>query len=145
MSRVEYHPTFAAEYEAFCMNEAMLEIAGEVTALLTALEEYGHEIEGEQPEDASHPVVISRYHMFALRRTPPTVYTPYADTPPIIRIPYVWFSDTEARDEVAVVMLMGDKRELGNQWYPKTVSEIENRMMLDWQRTHPAHMARRRA
>ncbi|MCA1832868.1 MAG: hypothetical protein LC750_09120 [Actinobacteria bacterium] len=145
MSRVEYHPTFAAQYEAQCRNDATLELAGEVTALLTALEEFGHEIEGEQPEDASHPVVISHYRMFALRRTPPTVYTPYADAPPVIRIPYVWFADSATGDEVAVVMLMDDKRKLGNQWYPKTVAAIEGRMIPDWQRTHPTHKARRRA
>ena len=144
MARVEYHPAFAAVYEPLCLEKA-IDIAGEVTALLTALEDYGHDIEGEQPEDASHPIVISRYHLFALRRTPPTVYTPYADAPPVIRAPYVWFADAEAGDEVAVVMLMEDKRPLGNQWYPKTVARTEGRMIPDWQRTHPTHKARRRA
>jgi hypothetical protein len=141
MARVEYHPAFAAQYYELCGNEKALEIAGEVTALLTALEDYGHDIEGEQPEDASHPVVTSRYRTFALRLTPPTVHTPYADAPPVIR----WFADTEAPDEVAVVMLMGDKQTLGNQWYPKTVAQIEGRMIPDWERTHPTHRARRRA
>ncbi|MEW6470945.1 MAG: hypothetical protein AB1679_01625 [Actinomycetota bacterium] len=144
MARVEYHPAFAAQLEELCLNENALEVAGDVTALLSALEEYGHEIEGEQPEDASHPVVISRYHMFALRRTPPTLYTPYADAAPVIRIPYVWFADTEQQDELAVVMLLGDKQKLGNQWYPKTVVQIEGRMIPDWQRTHPTHKARRK-
>jgi len=137
VARVEYHPAFAKQYETLCQNEKALEIAGEVTALLTALEDYGHEIEGEQPEDASHPIVTSQYHMFALRRTPPTIYTPYADAPPIIRIAYVWFFDSEQSEELAVVMLMGDKRQLGNQWYPTKRAEIEGRMIADWQRTHP--------
>ena len=33
-------------------------------------------IEGYQPGDASYPIVISRFELFALRRTPPTIYTP---------------------------------------------------------------------
>ena len=145
MVRVLYHPRFASMYEALCRNVDALEIAGEVTALLTALETYGHEIEGEQPGDASHPIVISRYWMYALRRTPPTDYTPYADVPPVIRVPYVWFYDSESRDEVAVVMLMGDKSRLGNQWYPQKVQEIEGRLIPDWQRHNPTHRARRSA
>ncbi len=58
---------------------------------LRALEDYGHAIEGRQPEDASHPIVTSRFQMFALRRTPPTVHMPYAEERPVLRIAYVWF------------------------------------------------------
>ena len=119
---------FAAQYEGLCRDDDAMEVAGEVTALITALEEHGHDIEGEQPGDASHPVVTSRYATFAMRRTPPTEYTPYADRAPVIRIPYVWFHDTEREREVAVVMLMGDKTSRGNTWYPDKVARIEHRM-----------------
>ena len=83
---------FAAQITALCQNPEAMETAGEVTALLTALEDHGHDLEGEATDDPSHPIIISRYHMFALRRTPPTAYTPYTDTPPVIRIPTFGFS-----------------------------------------------------
>lgn len=89
MVRVEFHPEFAHQYEQLCVDADHAEIAGEVTQLIDALETYGHEIEGDATDDPSHPVVTSRLAMFALRRTPPTTYTPYATSPPLIRIPYV--------------------------------------------------------
>ena len=91
--------------------------------------------------DPSHPIVISRLRTFALRRTPPTEYTPYADQPPVIRIAYVWFTDDATREELAVVMLMGDKTLLGNNWYPSKVTAIENTLVPDWERTNPNHHA----
>jgi hypothetical protein len=95
-----------------------MDVFGEVMALLRALEDYGHGIEGYQTEDASHPIVISRFQMFAPRRTPPTVHTPYADEPPVLRIAYVWFDRAEG-GEVAVVMLIGDKTKSGSDWIPR--------------------------
>ena len=68
--------------------------------------------------------------------------TPYADRPPVLRIPYVWFNDSEIGDEVAVVMLAGDKTALGNDWYPGVVNQIDNTMVPAWERTHPTHKAR---
>lgn len=141
VARVEFHPEFAAQYEQLCTDEDLLELAGEITQLIDALEQYGHEIEGDASEDPSHPIVISRLAMFALRRTPPTDYTPYATDPPIIRIPYVWFIDTATREDLAVVMLMGDKAELQNHWYPAKVAHIENTLVPAWERTHPTHQA----
>lgn len=141
MPWVEHHPYFAAQFEALCRDEDQLEVAGEITALLDALERHGHDIEGEAPGDPSHPIVISRLWTFALRRTPPTDYTPYADAPPVIRIAYVWFIDESSSEEVAVVMLMGDKTALGNNWYPSKVNDIENRLVPDWERAHPTHRA----
>lgn len=138
--RVEFHAYFASQFEALCSDEEQLEVAGEVTALLDALERHGRDIEGEAPGDPSHPIVISRLRTFALRRTPPTNYTPYATTPPVIRIAYVWFTD-DAAEEPAVVMLMGDKSALGNNWYPAKVNEIEHRLVPDWERSHPTHQA----
>ena len=111
MARVEFHPVFASQYEELCSDESLLELAGEVTQLIDALEKHGHGIEGDAPDDPSHPVVRSRLAMFALRRTPPTHYTPYATAPPVIRIPYVWFT------------------------------EIENRLVPSWEQAHPSHHA----
>jgi hypothetical protein len=139
--RVEHHPSFAAQFEVLCGDEDQLEVAGDIAALLDALERHGRDIEGEAPGDPSHPIVISRLRTFPLRRTPPTDSTPYADAPPVIRIAYVWFLDEASRDEVAVVMLMGDKTALGNNWYPSKVNDIENRLVPDWERAHPTHHA----
>ena len=125
-----------------------MDLFSEVTALLGALEEFGHDIEEDShhPDAISHPVVTSRYRTFALRRTPPTRATPYADSPPVLRIPYVWFIDwfidTTSSGDVAVVMLMGDKTEAGNYWYPRIVDMFDNASMVsEWERTHPDHRA----
>lgn len=139
MARVAFHPEFAQQYERLCTDQSRLEIAGEVTQLIDALETYGHEIEGDAADDPSHPIVISRLAMFALRRTPPTAHTPYATTPPVLRIPYVWFIDSASRDHLAVVMLIGDKTTLQNHWYPANVARIENVLVPGWQRANPTH------
>lgn len=144
MTYVRFHPLFVRQLEALS-NEAkssgwLMDPFGEVMALLRALEDFGHDIEGHQTEDASHPIVTSRFQMFALRRTPPTVHTPYADEPPVLRIPYVWFDRAEG-GEVAVVMLIGDKTERGNDWYPSTVKQIEGTMIGEWHQRHPTHRA----
>lgn len=94
VSRVEYHPYFAAQFEALCCDEDQFEVAGEIAALLDALEQHSHDIEGEA-----------------------------------------------SREEVAVVMLMGDKTALGNNWYPSKVNDIENRLVPDWERAHATHRA----
>lgn len=114
---VELHPRFVDQFEEMSKSEENYELLGEVNALVESLNTYGHEIEGEADDDPSHPIVISRYRTYALRRTPPTVHTPYATQPPVIRIPYVWFSTPEG--ELPVVMYMGDKTTLGNLWYPR--------------------------
>ena len=141
---VMYHPTFIRqlrELNAIAVAEGRyMELLGEVMALTSALEEHGHRIEGYEPGDASHPIVTSRFHLFALRRTPPTIYTPYADSPPVLRIPYVWF-DVEGGGEVAVVMLVGDKTQLGNDWYPSAVRQIEGIMIGEWHQHQPSHRA----
>jgi hypothetical protein len=72
----------------------------------------------------------------------PTTYTPYADQPPVIRIPYVWFVDTETGEELAVVMLMGDKTGLNNDWYPAKVQQIELTQVPEWDKANPSHKAR---
>jgi hypothetical protein len=96
-------------------------------------------LEGEGPDDPSHPIVISRLAMFALRRTPPTEFTPHAERPPVIRIPYVWFRTDDG--EVPVVMLMGDKTGLGNHWYPAQKELIETKLVPQWKNERPGHEA----
>lgn len=145
---VEFHPKFADQYDALAemaqASDTQWELFAEVTALVKALEEHGHDVEEDNhhPDAISHPIVTSRFHTFALRRTPPTRITPYADSQPVLRIPYVWFADTETGEEVAVVMLAGDKTRLGNDWYPSVVKQIDNTMVDDWERTHPTHKAK---
>ena len=57
MTDVFYHPRFASQYKALAASadnsEELMELFGEVTALLLALEDFGHDIEGEQPDDAA--------------------------------------------------------------------------------------------
>lgn len=90
MAEVCHHPLFVRQLKDLATwaesSDERMDLFGEVMALLRALEDYGHDIEGRQPEDASHPIVTSRFRMFALRRTPPTVHTPYAEEPPVLRI-----------------------------------------------------------
>lgn len=144
MAEVRFHPLFVRQFKDLSTwaesSNRRMDLFGEVMALLSALEDYGHEIEGYQSEDASHPIVISRFRMFALRRTPPTVHTPYADTPPVLRIPYVWFDRAEG-GEIAVVMLIGDKTERARDWYPSAVNQIEGTMIGEWRQRHPDHRA----
>lgn len=121
---VTYHPLF--ERWLAQLAEADDEIFGEVMALLTALEEHGRELDDEHREE-SHPVVTSRYDMHALRRTPPTEATPYADAPPVLRILYA-ICRSDRGDEVAVVLLGGDKTRLRSHWYPVNLNEAEHRL-----------------
>jgi hypothetical protein len=120
---VHYHPLF--ERWLVELADAGEEVFGEVMALLTALEEHGRELDDERREE-SHPVVTSRYDMHALRRTPPSEAAPYATGPPVLRILYAVCQ--KAGDEVAVVLLGGDKTALGNSWYPVNVNEAEARL-----------------
>lgn len=151
MVAVEFHPRFVAQLAALndlaAADSDYLDLVADVTALVTALEEFGHGVEEENHHDdaISHPIITSKYRTFALRRTPPTPVTPYAVQPPVLRIPYVWFTDTETGIDVAVIMFLGDKTDLGNDWYPSAVQRIDNASMVtDWTRTHPTHQAQTR-
>lgn len=121
---VRYHPLF--EHWLTELAAAEEEIFGEVMALLNALESYGRDLDDETREE-SHPVVTSRYDLHALRRTPPTDSTPYATTPPVLRILYAVCQSTDGA-EVALVLLGGDKTALSNAWYPANVGEAESRL-----------------
>ena len=151
MVGVSFHPRFAAQFAALAdlaaESDDYLDLFGEVTALITALEEHGHTIEEDNHhQDAiSHPIVTSKYRTFALRRTPPTTVTPHAFAPPVLRMPYVWFTDTETGEELAVVMFLGDKTESGNDWYPGAVQRIDNASMVtEWTHHHPTHQPQTR-
>ena len=143
MEAVELHPLFVQQFESMCQNPDSYDVAAEIAAPVDILNDKGHAIEGEDPGDPSHPIVISRFQMFALRRTPPTSATPYATGPPVLRIPYVWF-DAPNATEVAVVMMIGDKTALGNRWYPHTVTRIESQLIPSWEHNHPQHRAQLR-
>lgn len=139
-----FHPKFASQYKALAASASdsaeLSELFGEVSARLLALEDFGHSIEGEQSDDASHPIVASRYQTVALRRTPPTTFTPYAESRPVLRIAYVWFQGPGG-EELAVVMLAGDKSDLGNAWYPGTVQQVDGTMVPEWEHRNPKHKA----
>ena len=74
-----------------------------MNGLIEALSRHGRHIEHS---DVSHPIVIARYDLHTLRRTPPNEICPYADMPPVIRIFYVWFTDPSG-DEFPVVFEIG--------------------------------------
>lgn len=107
------------------------EACADIAALLMALETYGRDL--GDPE--CHEVVSSRFDMGALRRTPPTSTTPYAVGPPVLRILFAFVADDEGA-EAAVVLIGGDKTELGNRWYPPHVTRAEERLE-QWCRHHP--------
>lgn len=121
---LRYHPLF--ERWLTGLAEADEEVFGEVMGLLNALETCGRDLDDESREE-SHPVVTSRYDLHALRRTPPTVATPYATSPPVLRILYA-VCQTAAGPEIAVALLGGDKTALGNAWYPTNVAEAQHRL-----------------
>jgi hypothetical protein len=117
-----YHPLFTTWFKRLIADD--IEIAGEIQALLSALEEYGIDLGG--PE--SLPLVTSTLGLRELRRSPATDVTPYAEGPPILRVIY-GFVRTESGKLVALVLLGGEKTELGNAWYPRSIGESERRLV----------------
>ena len=106
------------------------EVRADIAALLMALESHGRDLgDPECPE-----VVSTRFDMGALRRTPPTSTTPYAEGPPVLRILFAFVANDEG-EEAAVVLVGGDKTELGNRWYPPHVTRAEERLE-QWCRHH---------
>ena len=138
--QIEYHATFTDQFERLVDDPDTFEVAGEVNGLVAALERHGRNIEHS---DISHPIVIARYDLHTLRRTPPNEICPYADQPPVIRIFYAWFTDTTG-EEFPVVFEMGDKSTARNpnQWYPPIVNRLEAQTVPAWEHTHPGHTAR---
>ena len=109
------------------------EVFTEVMALIAALEKYGREL--GDPE--CHPVVTASYDLHALRRTPPTTTTPYADSPPVLRILFGFVSNDDG-EEVAVVAIGGDKSSLGNHWYRANITQAQDRID-QWCQHHPTY------
>ncbi len=93
-------------------------------ALINALEIHGKDLENT---DESHPIKSSRLNLHALRRTPPTFTTPYATGNPVLRLIYGYSQDAEGQPEI-VMLIGGDKSNLGNLWYPPHVAEAEQRL-----------------
>lgn len=128
---VGYHPAAAMWLEEIAADEELIEVFGEVMALIGALEQLGRSLEGEE----TSPIVSSQYDMHELRRTPPSATAPYALHPPIIRILYAFFRSPRP-DPVAVILLGGDKAKLGEDWYRTNVPASERRLE-EYARRHP--------
>jgi hypothetical protein len=107
------------------MAKSDIEVAGEIQALIDALERHGRAL--GDPE--AHPVAMSKQGLRALRRTPPTDVTPYADGPPVIRVLY-GFVDKGDGQLAAVLLLGGDKTKRQSDWYPLNVAEAERRLTI---------------
>jgi len=138
MPVVEYHPEFEQQFIKLQSSDRGIFL--DIAILVSGLESHGRLLEGEDhPNDPSHPIVTSRYDLWALRRTPPTWITPDSpNSPPVLRVPYQWFAD-RAGEHYVVVWFIGDKTELQNAWYPSAVRKIENDLMPRWIGTHPDH------
>jgi hypothetical protein len=122
--KVQFFPKFASWLEQLASQD--LEIFGEVMALIGALETYGKDLENT---DESHPIKSSKVNLHALRRTPPSFTTPYATGNPVLRLIYGYSQGTDGQTE-AVLLIGGDKSNLGNLWYPPHVAEAETRLQV---------------
>jgi hypothetical protein len=105
--------------------EADVDVHVDVLMLIEALRIYGRGL--SDPE--SHPVVTSQFDLHALRRTPPSIAAPLATGPPVLRVLYA-FCRTADGEVAAVVLIGGDKTELGNRWYPSNLAEAERRLTI---------------
>ncbi len=120
---VVYHPYFLEWFEE--LVDVDVEVAGDIQALIDALAVHGRSL--GDPE--SHPVVTSRLGLRSLRRTPPTSVTPDAEGPPVIRVLLGFVAPV--REELrAVLLLGGDKTDLGIRWYPTNLAEAERRLTV---------------
>jgi len=118
---------YQKDFESWWMETAKsdVEVAGEIQALIDELERHGKDL--GDPE--AHPVVMSKQGLRALRRTPPTNVTPYADGPPVIRVLY-GFVDKGVGQLAAVLLLGSDKTKRQSDWYPLNVAEAERRLTI---------------
>lgn len=143
--RVLFHPTFDSQIKALhdgaSTSDEMLGWYEEIMSLVGALNKYGRVIEGT---DVSHPIVTSRkYEAHCLRRHPANVHAQTAVKPPTLRIPYVWFNDKTTGDELAAIFMIGDKTNLGNDWYPIIVEQLTSHLVPDWEQQYPNLQAKR--
>jgi hypothetical protein len=121
---IRFVPKFASWLTNLASDDQ--EVFGEVMALINALEIHGKDLENT---DESHPIKSSRLNLHALRRTPPTFTTPYATGNPVLRLIYGYSQDAENQTEI-VMLIGGDKSDLGNLWYPPHVAEAELRLQI---------------
>ena len=135
---IVYHPAADRWLGAIGSDAELVEVFCELMALIGALERYGRSLEGEE----TSPIVSSRYDMHELRRTPPSTTLPYADAPPVIRILYA-FCRRQTKDPLAVILLGGDKSQLGDDWYLTNVAIAEGRLE-EYVRRYPELEAVRR-
>jgi hypothetical protein len=98
------------------------DVYADCIALIDAVATYGQRL--IEPE--SKPIHSSLY-LHELRRTPPSDTAPLADQPPIIRILYA-FCRTATGETIALVLVGGDKTELGNNWYPTNIATAHTRL-----------------
>lgn len=119
---LEYHPDFSDWFAK--LEAANEEIAGEIAGLMALLEAYGFEL-GE-PE--AKPIALSSMGLWELRRCPPTLVTPDADEPPVIRVLYGFVATGEGHR--AVLLFGGDKTQLGDAWYPPAIAQAERRLAI---------------
>jgi hypothetical protein len=115
-------PHFDTWLTTLSSDEDLLDVYADILALLDALETHGQQL--IEPE--SKPIQTSRF-LRELRRTPPSDAAPLADQPPIIRVLYA-FCRTATGDTIALVLIGGDKTQLGNAWYPKNIMLAETRL-----------------
>jgi hypothetical protein len=121
---IRFVPKFASWLTNLASDDQ--EVFGEVMALINALETHGKDLENS---DESHPIRSSKLNLHALRRTPPTFTTPYATENPVLRLIYGYSQGTDGQTE-AVLLIGGDKSNLGNLWYPPHVAEAEIRLQV---------------
>ena len=133
---VRLHPLFQDWLERLADPTGTGELSDvyvEVMALIAALGEYGRDL--GDPE--CHPIVTSSYDLHALRRSPPTITTPYAYGPPVLRILFGYVRDEDGND-AAVMALGGDKTALGNAWYPANITQAQDRID-QWCQRNPGY------
>ncbi|MXW57212.1 MAG: hypothetical protein F4X68_01520 [Acidimicrobiia bacterium] len=133
---VRQHPLFNAWLKELAGADQLQDVFGEVMALISALENHGRDLEG----DESHPVTSTQYDLHALRRNPPTETTPYAAGPPVLRLLYGYVRHHTGHEihEIAVLAIGGDKTRLGNDWYPANITQAEVRID-QWCQQHPGY------
>jgi hypothetical protein len=120
--KVRFFPKFERWLSSLALEDT--DVFSEVMALINALEHYGKDLENT---DESHPVRSSKLNLHALRRTPATLSTPYATGNPILRLVYGYSQDAQGQTEI-VMLIGGDKSNLGNLWYPPHIAEAEQRL-----------------
>ncbi len=58
----------------------------------------------------------------------------------MLRVPYLWFRDTDTGDEIAVVLFIADKSDCEDQdkWYEQLAEQVTI-VANQWRKDHPTH------